>query len=207
MPMICFTDVPFSECGHLSIKYSKFGLCFEKHYLANLFASPVCYAANPFMYQNFSRIIHTLSAYKKQHGPMRISRTLGDNKTEIVDLDLLISNVRYIFAFFNNYSKRRLCYNEVDPSIPPEALEDVFTDQEAFYYEREWRMYDSPGTRNAKHVISKNGKNYLKFNEEYLKYVILPRKYAKKLQGLSGEVFKDYLKIPTILTFEDALSL
>jgi len=197
--MISFTDIPFSECKNHCDKYSHFGLSFEKHYMANCLACPVGYVQNPFIHQNYSYIYHTLNGIK---GLTEITIPEGKKKGKKLDVHELLSRFQHIMIFLENYSKNEFIYNELK-EIPHEGQDDFFEDASALYYEREWRMVLNSISRNIPWNVTHNGRTFFKFNEKYLKWVIVPRNYVHKIRKEHGDIFKNYNYIPNIIAYED----
>jgi len=200
--MISYTDIPFSECSQHCDKYSHFGLSFDIHYLANCLASPVGYIQHPFIHQNYSYIYHTLSGIKNVVNGIEIPE--GKRKGKKFDARQLLSRFQFMMCYFEDYSTDEFKYNEaaVEP-IP--GQENYFTDTSALYYEREWRMVLSNTAKDLPWNVSHDGKTYFKFNEHFLKWIIVPQAYVHRLQEVQETIFSDYelRYIPKIVAYED----
>ena len=200
IPMVCFTDIPFSECVHHCQRYSEFGVSFDKVHLVNCLASPVGYALNPLIFESYSYISHTL------HGIRGLvdGKTIPDGlrKGEGVSIHDLLRRFQYMCGFLEQYSEREFDFAENRPE-PREGQEEFFEDPSALYYEREWRMALSEDAKDLRWNECCGGKYYFTFGEQYLKYVIVPREYIDRFRKEEDNVFADYRVRPSVLLFED----
>jgi hypothetical protein len=200
--MISFADIPFSECARHCDRYSHFGLSFDKGYLANCYASPVGYVQHPFIDNNYSYIWHVLQGMKSVLNGTGVPE--GLRKGEKFDALHLLSRFQYMMAFLEGYSKAKYEYNEgaVEP-LPDQ--EHFFEDSSALYYEREWRMVLSSTGRDLAWHVTRDGKTYFKFNERFLRWVIVPRTHLAKLKAERANIFSDYPpdQVSPIIAYED----
>jgi hypothetical protein len=200
--MISFSDIPFSESSKHCSKYSRFGLSFEKHYLANCLTSPVGYVQNPFVHENFSYIITHLQGMKGLLNGTEIPD--GKAKGEKFDVEKLLSRFQYMMCFLEDHSKVEFIYNEAKPEPFP-GQEGFFQDPSSLYYEREWRMVPSTTGMNLPWLQTRDGKTYFGFDERYLKWVIVPKAYLPRFHQEWASIFSDYRlgHIPSVVAYED----
>ena len=202
VPMISFADIPFSESAKHCCKYSRFGLSFEKHYLANCLTSPVGYVQHPFIHMNYSYIFHRLQGMKDVLKGTEIPN--GKAKGEKFDAEQLLVRFQYMMGFLENHSRDEFRYNE-SAAEPLPGQEGFFQDPSSLYYEREWRMVLSSTPANLPWLQTRDGKTYFRFDERYLKWVIVPKGYLPHLQGEWASIFSDYRlgNIPSVVAYED----
>jgi hypothetical protein len=141
--MICFTDIPLSECESHCEEYSRFGISFKKEYLANLYAAPVAYSLHPAFAGNFYYVYKTLD---------KLNEILKEKtETEFFDFnanekDHTISKntkplLLNMFAYHEEYDEKKLF-----PYSPQKKVTDrelFFKNKKAKYFEREWRIIPS----------------------------------------------------------------
>jgi len=200
--MISFADIPFSECSKHCGKYSHFGLSFDKLYLANSLTSPVGYVQHPFIHQNFSQIFHMLHGMK---GVLRgIEIPEGKWKGTKFYAEYILAKFQYMVSFFEDYSEKKFTYNEMVED-PLSEQEHFFEDASALYYEREWRMVFSNTEKPMPWHVTRNGNTYFRFNERYLKWVIVPRAFLPRLQEERAIIFNNYMlgHVPSFIAYED----
>ncbi len=211
--MISFTDIPLSESERHCKKYSKFGISFNKTYLANCHATPVGYMQNPWIEGN---ITFTLKALKALKDLLR-SRGIrdwsfcgfrGKKIKETARIDSIQSLLKTFLLTTEDYSgKHSFKYNETE-TTPLSGQEKLFEDPNALYFEREWRInYTTLFEEKLKHHIVKkrNGKKYLKFDEKYMEYIIIPKNFIVQFAKDRKTIFSAYKdkNIPKVIAYED----
>ena len=201
--MVSFADIPFSECAVHCEDFSHFGLSFDKTYLANCLASPVGYVQQPFIYQNYVYIYHVLQGMKSVLDGTDIPE--GAKKGTKFDSQAVLQRFQYIMCFLENHSEDEFKYNEPPAKTPLPDQEHFFENRSSLYYQREWRMVLSSSGRGFPWHVTRDGKTYFKFEAQYLKWVIVPREYVRRLRDEHACIFNDYPigSIPVILAYED----
>ncbi len=203
IPMVCFTDIPLSQAPEtLCKRYSHFGVTFEKVYLANCLACPVGYVQNRFVHENFSKIFHKLSGVTGALNDFIIPE--GVHQGQKLDVHDLLGKFMFIMAFKSDYSRDEFRYNETREDPLP-GQEEFFEQDDALYFEREWRMVLSSSGTDPQWILRDANRTYFKFKEQYVPYVIVPRRYKRSLTERRAEIFKDYDQnnIPTVIAYED----
>jgi len=206
IPMICFTDIPFSECeGHCK-SYSMFGLAFSKRYLANCLASPVGYVQSPLVHQAYSYIHHGLLSLKdnleKLNQPTWTKRFEETGEERLYSVDSLRMHFRWMTSLLEDYSAEEFLYNENQPE-PLESQADFFDKPDVKYFEREWRMIPESGFGPCCWETMVEGKLYFSFNERFLEFVILPKFHVDRFKSERDRIFANYAHQPQVLSFED----
>jgi hypothetical protein len=212
LPMICFTDAPFSEVEGLCDRYSRFGVVFDKAYLANCLTAPVGYALHPYLYEGYPELYHTISGLRQYIEGISIPS--GNRAGKVVSVGRLLGLLTRMIAYWQNYDEKEFEFNVVrtpegydtpqtDEPLPTQTA--YFEDPHALYFEREWRMVLWPDMIPAPWHVTHDGNTYFRFNEQYVPYVVLPREFKKRLIDSQGDVFKGFDRscIPAILSFED----
>jgi hypothetical protein len=206
--MICFTDIPYSETESHCKEYSKFGLSFEKSYLANCMASPVGYEQHPLLHQNFSFIVRGLEALKgilKKNGLEKWSHpSTKEERPDEFSLQDIIHRFNYNMIFRENYSKKEFVYNE-NSDVPYEDQLTFFEEKKSSYTEREWRMVISSSGSQTPWIIKHDNYHYFCFNDRFLYAIIVPRSFInrlnKDLMAISSSFIDD--RTPLIIPYED----
>lgn len=203
IPAICFTDIPFSETEAHCAKYSRFGISFDKSYLANCLACPVGYVQNPLIHQNFSYIYKALTPVERE--PSSVTLHSDSGPAESIPTKSILERFMYMMTFTQNYSREEYAYNEAgDESLPDQK--EFFEDDRASYFEREWRMVLSSSEPRPRWITPPKGEPaYFRFKEKYMGPIIMPRKYIEKFKEECDEVFAEYDKNsrPPVLAYED----
>lgn len=201
IPMICFTDIPFSESLPHREKYSSFGISFDKGYLVQCLAAPVGYAINPEVFEAYSALYKSISALRNTIDVQNISRSSdGPNGANRITADYLLGKLQTIANFHQNLCLEEFIFNTGE-DFPIEREVRKVIDQRASYYEREWRMIFSEG-KNRKWEICTDGARFFKFRPEFVRYLILPRKFVGKINSeLKGLIPEG--QMPEVLASED----
>jgi len=207
VPMICFTDIPFSETERHCMNYSRFGLSFEKYYLVNCLACPVGYDQHPFLHNNYSYImkgLHALKALLDQKGIAAWKSNEVGSEDKEYSLHEMLKRFQFMMLFRENYSRKEYQYNEVAEQ-PHEHQVHFFEQPDALYFEREWRMILSDSAKNLKWNRIREDLTYFHFNEKYLSAVIVPREHIDRLKTEWKDIFFDFHpnQLPNIIGFED----
>jgi hypothetical protein len=200
---ICFADIPFSETEAHCEKYSRFGISFDKSYLANCFACPVGYIQNPFIHENFSYIYAALKAVEKRLPKVTVDSPPYAGK--VVTVEQILSRFMYMIAFAKNYSRKEYRYNEAGDE-PFSDQKEFFEDSRASYFEREWRMVLSNSGPRPSWITPQGGEPaYFSFKEKYMGPIIMPRNYIERFNEERDEVLAEYDKNsrPPVLAYED----
>ena len=205
--IISFTDISLSECEPHCKKYSKFGISFDKAYLTSLHATPVWYFQNPAAAGNLYYIVKTLyklaQIVKEKTGKEEFdfNNNEKDHTVEKNTLPLL----KYIFSYVKPYDeKNSFPYNS------SHLEQDKFfktTNEKAEYFEREWRIIPSTLAKinHPNSISEENGHKYLNFDENYVQYVIMPKKFIARFKIENKDVSSkhDINYAPTLLAYED----
>lgn len=197
LPMVCFTDIPFSETEVHCGKYSKFGISFSKEHMTNLCVAPVYYGLQPFIYQAYSDLYHTLVGMKEYDG---VVFSQGKKKGELFSVDKALQSLHAFIALSQNYSEN--FEFEYDPKSlnPLTKMENIFGVHDS-YNEREWRSIYRNGDKFVWNN-TRDGNNYFRFSLNSVKYIIVPRDYHEKLfLYLKSDAKFDIL--PSVLVYED----
>jgi hypothetical protein len=165
-------------------------------------ASPVGYVQHPFFHSNYSYVYHVLNGISSLLDGATIPA--GKRKGERFDAGSLLSRLQYMMSFMEDHSEGKFKYNE-GADEPLDGQEDFFEDPSALYYEREWRMVLSTTAGDLPWHVRRDGKTYFKYDERFLKWVIVPREYLPKLQEERPVVFGDYRlgHVPSVVAYED----
>ncbi len=200
IPMICFTDIPFSEVENHCKKYSTFGISFDKTYLANCHASPVGYVQNPNIHNYYIYIEFALKLLQPVLNQKDIVSWGGKNNN--YSINEILSRFEYIMALKEDYSKKEFLYNENNP-IPQNNQETFFEDVDALYFEREWRIILND--KNLPWIENIEKDSYFNFDEKFVGPIIMPRKYIESFKREQSKVFENYNKayFPSVLAYED----
>ncbi len=198
MKMVCFTDLPLSEVEHHAAKYSNFGISFNKAHLVNNLVSPVWYTLNPYIYQAYSYLYHHLIGINEMVSGKEIP--YGLHKGKIFDMHVMFQKLHIPFAFSQNYSSKEFMHDETN-TLPLDEMTNFFEDDTAYYYEREWRSVYLDGSK-MKWNIDHDDKNYFKFDEEAIKYIIVPRLWITPLKNVIAKYFSSD-NCPNIIAYED----
>jgi len=200
LPMICFTDIPFSEVGQHCKRYSPFGVSFAKSHLASCLASPVGYILSPFAYSAYSYLFHSLSGLAKVIDGQTI--TEGKYAGRKCDAQQLMASVQELAEFLQNYDIPEFVFNEMQPHPRPDQL--VYFDNPAsLYYEREWKMVERQGSKFLWDV-HRDGKHYFRFEARYVRFIIMPRTFLCRFATEMDVCLKEYPHPrPSLLAYED----
>lgn len=214
--MISFTDIPLSESELLCKRYSKFGISFNKTYLANCHATPVGYMQTPWIQGNINFIIKALRALKKELHKKGIERWHFKGFTskkykEDATVDSLLSLFKTILFTTEDYSGKKGFRYNIAKTNPYRNQEKFFEDSHALYFEREWRInYTTLFEQKVGHNVKQkcNGKRkkiYFKFDEKYVGTIIMPKNFIPRFNKEREDIFQTYSKgnIPTIIAYED----
>ena len=205
-----FTDIPLSESEIHCKKYSKFGVSFDKIYLANYHASPVGYIQNPHIHGNYFHILPAFDALKE------ILEKIGKSSWDFVNpngtpggmtVDQMRNLLQHILLFSEDYSKAKFEYRNIGSDFML-GQENFFEDPEALYFEREWRIILSSGTspEYLPDIIERRDDyTFFKFDEKHVGPIIMPKEFVPKFKEESKDIFSEYNKenIPTVLAYED----
>lgn len=214
LSMISFTDIPLSESELHCRKYSKFGISFNKTYLANCHATPVGYMQNPWIQGNINFTLKALKALKEELKRKRIKEWhfygfRSQKIRETANVDSIQSLLKVFLFTTEDYSgKKDFKYNTAKNS-PLRRQEKFFEDPNALYFEREWRInYTTLLEQKLKHhIVKKNGgKNkYFKFDEKYAEYIIIPKDHMLQFAKEKKTIFSNYKEenIPKVIAYED----
>ncbi|MBN1794140.1 MAG: hypothetical protein JW844_04165 [Candidatus Omnitrophica bacterium] len=214
--MISFTDIPLSECESHCANYSKFGISFEKAYLTNLYTTPVAYSQNPAFFGNLDYVFEILK---------RVNEILIKNGEEKFDLNDkekgytinggLLPLLKHILSYYEEYDKDKefpYSYGKSPPTLLSQQ-ESFFENIKAGYFEREWRLIPSSlFERDFSAMITdrrEDGYRYFKFEEKYVKYIIMPKGCIPRFNQEKENIFLEYNNedIPSILAYEDLKSM
>jgi hypothetical protein len=209
--MICFTDIPFSESEIHCRKYSKFGISFDKIYLANCHASPVGYIQNPHIHGNYFHVLPALGALKsilEKKGESTWDFINPDSSPGKMNIDQILNLFQHILSFSEDYSNKAKFEYRDPKSDLMSGQENFFEDPEALYFEREWRIILSSGTspQYLPNVIEVRGDSaFFKFSEKHLGPIIMPKKFIPRFKEESRDIFLKYKNenIPAVLAYED----
>lgn len=206
IPMICFADIPLGQTSAHAEKYSKFGLSFAKHYLANCHASPVGYVQSPHTHYDYSYVklgLHTLIDYLAEN---QIDQTFVNETNErTYSVEGILTHFQLIMNLMEDCGgDQEFLYHEVD-STPLDGQQAFFEDGSKKYYEREWRISARPGYQELPWNQIEGDFLYFNFEPAYLSNVIVPRSHVEQFKRESSSVFATYdpAEIPPILTYED----
>ncbi|MFH0910399.1 MAG: abortive infection system antitoxin AbiGi family protein, partial [Planctomycetota bacterium] len=187
IPMISFADIPFSESSSHCSKYSRFGISFCKSYLASRLACPVGYIINPFIYDNYVVIQNALCKIKS------MLPTATNQEIAVEYIDDVINRFQYMMCFMENYSKENFWSLSADRKWQTDYVgKSYFEDNTALYYEREWRMVLSDTAKALLFNVERDGKTFFKYDEQYIKWIIVPRQYLERLKIEQDDVFSEY---------------
>lgn len=171
---VCFCDIPLGDMGIHMVKYSDFGLSFDKSFLIKNGASPVLYIANKSIVRHFdtgkdlSRSDYFddhVRKYNKLTGKILSKRDELD-QTEDSELVKLLSEAMEIVNFLDT-----MIFGFCKP------VDEIENEShgENYYMEREWRIIDK-----------------LKFELSDICMVILPEAYIdqfnKDLPAYKGTI-------------------
>ncbi len=207
--MISFTDIPFSESEIHCKKYSRFGIAFDKIYLANYHASPVGYIQNPHIHGNYFHILPAFDALKtflEKSGNLTWDFVNPNGTPGKMTIDQMRNLLQHMLEFSEDYSKAKFEYRKTGDFMS--GQENFFEDPEALYFEREWRIILSSGT-SPEYLpeIIKIRDNYafFKFDEKHVGPIIMPKEFIPKFKKENEDIFSKYNKenIPTVLAYED----
>lgn len=211
--MISFTDIPLSESELHCRKYSKFGISFNKAYLANCHATPVGYMQNPWLEGNINFIVKALNALKSILKRMGSEKWTFDGfrrkEIETASVDSILMLLKTILFTTEDYSGKRGFKYSNKKADPLPGQEKFFEDPRALYFEREWRIIYTTLLKieHKIHIVEAGPgkKKFLKFDEKYIEYIILPKKYMQNLAKDRKSIFSGYNKknIPKVIAFED----
>jgi hypothetical protein len=200
IPMICFTDIPFSEVTVHCDRYSRFGISLAKNYLANCLASPVGYVLNPFAFEGYSFLHHRLHGIRSLIDGKEIPD--GKHKGQVFRVNELLAHLQSICCFLENYDKEEYRFNDSQPHPFPEQ-EKFFDNPSALYYEREWRLVERRGSRWPWDEY-RDGRHYFRFEPQFVRYVIMPHSFLTRFAEDSARCMGDYPQPrPSVLAFED----
>jgi hypothetical protein len=200
VPVVSFTDIPFSDVEEHCHRYSRFGISLSKNYLTNCLASPVAYVLNPFVFEAYSALRHSLEGLR----PLADGQILpqGRRKGEKCDISQMCVWLQAIAFFYQNYDTREYVFNEMQ-AHPRDDQEGYFDRADALYYEREWRLIERFGSRFPWDVNS-DGQHFFHFEARYVKFIIMPRAYTTRFAANAPDCLKDYPPPhPSLLAFED----
>jgi len=200
--MICFTDIPFSETEAHCAKYSRFGISFDKAYLARRLACPVGYITNSLIHDNFSYIYHNLTALPDR---LRSATPSGDSNDTKSIIDNVLKRLMYNVAFAQDYSREEHTPDKAEGEPLPDQ-QWLFEDVNTSYFEREWRMVLSNSEPGPSWITPREGEPvYFKFDEKYMGPIIMPREYIDRFKKERDEVLAEYNRNsrPPVLAYED----
>ena len=200
VPVVSFTDIPLSNVEQHCHRYSRFGISLSKNYLTNCLASPVAYVLNPFVFEAYSCLRHSLEGLR----PLVDGQVLpeGRRKGKKCDINQMCQWLQALAFFYQNYDKQEYVFNEMQ-AHPHEDQETYFERADALYYEREWRLIERHGSRFPWDVY-RDGQHFFHFEAQYVKFIIMPRTYAARFTATTRDCLKDYPPPqPAVLAFED----
>ena len=150
----------------LADRYSCFGISFAKNYLANCLVSPVGYVLNPFIFQAYSELMHTLDGIRSIVDGKVIPE--GPKKGEVCDPRQLKACVQSLAILFESYGRDEYEFNECQAR--PHSHQDSFFDRpDAPYYDmREWRMVERSGSEFPWDEY-REGRHYFRFEPEFVR--------------------------------------
>lgn len=200
LPVICFTDIPFSEVEPHCSRYSRFGISLTKNYLANCLASPVAYVVNPFVFEGYSGLYHCLDGLRPLVDGLILPA--GRRKGESCSITQMLVWLHAVAFFYQNYDRQEYIFNEMQ-AHPHDSQETYFERADALYYEREWRLIERRGSQFPWDSY-RDGRHFFHFEARYVKFIIMPRKYIAQFAATGRDYLKDYpVPQPSLLAFED----
>jgi hypothetical protein len=209
--MISFTDIPLSESELFCKRYSRFGISFNKTYLANCHATPVGYIQNPAIPDNIRFILKALEALKIKLDEERIKEWyfggFRPNEKETATVDSIQRLLLYVFSFTEKYSKDKEFQYSKGQIRPLLGQEKFFEDPNALYFEREWRiLLNTLLKQELKDYIEEREKDvYFKFDEKYVEFIIIPKECMLQFAKEKKSIFSHYNEenIPPVIAYED----
>lgn len=194
--MISFTDIPLSESEYHCSKYSKFGISFNKRYLAQIGATPVAYIQNSGIQGNMTFILKALKDLEPILNRNNILEWDLKNFTPYkkASLNSILNLLLYNAAFTEKYFKDQMQENE-----------QKFNDSDVLYFEREWRIIYGTLIQNKDYIVKIRDKVYFKFDERFIECIIIPKRYMSQFEKEKEAIFLDYnpKHIPRIMVYEN----
>lgn len=199
--MVCFTDIPLASSEKHCAKYSRFGIAFHKHAMANSCVAPVAYIINPFIYEAYSYLYHQAVGLKGLvEGQLLSDGKHGGSSFSFQDF---MQKLHHFIAWTQDYSEREFLHDERS-LIPKVEMIDFFKKEGDFYYEREWRAIYREGDQFC-WVSEHNGEQYFRFDPSSVRYIIVPGEYVRRANQEIPFLFPSNHKLE-IVSFEDLAS-
>lgn len=198
VPMVCFTDIPFSEVEKHCENYSSFGISFDKPYMLTSCVAPVWYSVSPFVYEAYSYLYHRIKGMKDILEDHKVPQ--GEHQGEIYKTEEMLLKLHEFISLSQNYFMKE--FDPGDPSLEPDDKTLKFLrETNEYYLEREWRsVFRSSG--DFPWITSHDGNNYFKFSRDAIHAVIVPSAYIKRMMDfLRNEFQRD--PPPLVYCYED----
>lgn len=198
LPMVCFTDIPFSEIEDHCTKYSDFGVVFHKVYLMHSCVTPVWYCLSPIVFQAYSFLFHHISGLEEMLDGQVIPN--GQHSGSIYSTREMLKKLHCFIALCQNYFVEDFAQQDNRVLEPSQEEIECVEGMEQYYSEREWRAVNlgDPYVWNTSH----DGKDYFRFSEKAVHAVIVPRTHAKRaMEFLTAEFKGD--STPLVYCYED----
>lgn len=178
--VVCFTDIPLNFCDEHTERYGKFGIGFKKAFVKNVGGNPALYyvdckqdgSSRGMLQVNLSTMVKSILVMKEaaklpELGIVEVSgaKVALDEKF----FSTAASEFTQIMSHFKNIG-----------DLGPVRDDSPRSDQDQFYYEREWRVVAYTRTIEAKKIYEESSHKFLKFSRADLTVIVVPNRDIRK---------------------------
>lgn len=177
--IVCFTDIPLSECDEHTAIYGKFGIGFRKSFVKRLGGNPARYFVDYLpgetlddrlvenrgqLYLYLCKNFQTLLKLQNFHRQNTNESLVDQNGLTIVDpkeIEDLVTSLIHIYS----YDKE---IGDIGPA------RDESKEMDLYYREREWRIVPSPLSLISRGAVETDGRYFFVFDSRDVNMILVP---------------------------------